>query len=88
MATNYEEDVFKRLKRLEGQVRGVMRMMEEQKDCKDVVHQLSAVRGATDRLIAYITAVNLEKCVLEAHESGGDTRKVVQEAVDLLMKSK
>ena len=88
MATKYEEDVFKRLKRIEGQIRGVMRMMEEEQSCKDVVAQLSAIRGATDRVIAYVTAVNLERCVLDAHAQGEDTRKIVQEAVELLMKSK
>jgi DNA-binding FrmR family transcriptional regulator len=84
----YEEDVMKRLRRIEGQIRGVMKMMQEKKECKEVVTQLSAVRGATDRVIAYITAVNLEKCILAEQELGGDTRKIVQDAVDLLMKSK
>lgn len=88
MGTKYDEDVLKRLRRLEGQVRGVIKMMEEEKDCRDVVSQLSAVRGATDRVIAYVTAINLEKCVIEQLQNGGDTRKIVQEAVELLMKSK
>ncbi len=88
MKTNYEADVMKRLKRIEGQIRGVLKMMTEEKDCKQVVTQLSAIRGATDRVIAYITALNLEQCILEEQARGGDTRKVVQEAVDLLMKSK
>lgn len=87
MAIQYEDDIYKRLRRIEGQVRGVIKMMEEEKGCKEVVGQLSAVRTATDRVIAYITAVNLEQCVLEAKDKGDDTRKVVQEAVELLMKS-
>ena len=88
MSMDYQADVLKRMRRIEGQVRGIIKMMEEQKDCKDVVNQLSAVRGATDRVIAYVTAINLEKCVIAELENGGDTRKIVQEAVELLMKSK
>ncbi len=88
MSSLYDETVIKRLKRVEGQIRGVLKMMEEQKDCKDVVTQLSAIRGATDKTIAYITAVNLEKCVLEEFAHGGDTRKVVEDAIELLMRSK
>lgn len=88
MNTQYDDAVKRRLKRVEGQVRGVLNMMEEDKNCKDVVSQLSAVRSAVDKAIAYVVAVNLEKCILEEKESGQDTGKVVQEAVELLIKSR
>ncbi|QTH46758.1 metal-sensitive transcriptional regulator [Cohnella sp. LGH] len=78
----------RRLRRAEGQVRGVLKMMEEQKNCKDVVSQLSAIRSAVDKTIALVVAVNLEQCILDEQEQGGDTNKVVQEAVQLLMKSR
>jgi DNA-binding FrmR family transcriptional regulator len=44
------DDVLKRLRRLEGQIRGVQRMIEEGKDCTDVVTQLSACKAALDRV--------------------------------------
>ncbi|GED34110.1 metal-sensitive transcriptional regulator [Brevibacillus centrosporus] len=84
----YTDDVKKRLRRLEGQVKGILRMMEEQKDCKDVVAQLSAVRSAADKAIAVIVAVNLVKCLEEEQSKGGDTSKLVTEAVELLVKSR
>ncbi|NBI28466.1 metal-sensitive transcriptional regulator [Chengkuizengella marina] len=84
----YGEDVKRRLKRLEGQVRGVLNMMEEDKPCKEVVSQLSAVRSAADKAIAYIVAMNLENCILEEQEKGNDTSKLVKEAIDLLVKSR
>jgi DNA-binding FrmR family transcriptional regulator len=84
----YDESVVRRLKRMEGQIRGVMRMMEEGKDCKDVVTQLSAVRSAADKAMAYIVAMNLEHCIKEESERGGDTGKQVKEAVELLVKSR
>jgi len=48
----YDENVKKRLRRVEGQVRGVLNMMEAGASCKDVVNQLAAVRGAVDRALA------------------------------------
>jgi DNA-binding FrmR family transcriptional regulator len=88
MMNDYADDLKNRLKRVEGQVRGVLRMMEEGKHCKDVVSQLSAVRNAVDKAIAHIVAVNLEKCVLEKQETGMDSQKAVEEAISLLIKSR
>ncbi|MNZ87674.1 Copper-sensing transcriptional repressor CsoR [compost metagenome] len=85
---NYDADVKKRLKRIEGQARGVLNMMEEGKHCKDVVSQLSAIRSAADKAIAYIVAVNLEQCIVEQKEEGKDTGQLVKEAVELLIKSR
>ncbi|GIP37794.1 hypothetical protein J31TS4_10740 [Paenibacillus sp. J31TS4] len=84
----YDDNTKKRLRRLEGQVRGVLKMMEEEKDCKEVVSQLSAVRSAADKAIAYIVAVNLEQCILDEKEAGRDTSKLVQQAFELLVKSR
>lgn len=84
----YTDEMKNRLKRMEGQVRGILRMMEEEKHCKDVVSQLSAVRNAADKAIATIVAHNLEHCILEEQEKGGDTGKVVKEAIELLVKSR
>ncbi|GAB1533503.1 MULTISPECIES: metal-sensitive transcriptional regulator [Brevibacillus] len=88
MDYNYSDDIKRRLKRIEGQVRGVLNMMEEQKNCKDVVAQLSAVRNASDKAIAQIVAENLQRCLLEEQAAGGDTSKLVKEAVELLVKSR
>lgn len=84
----YTQELKNRLKRLEGQVRGVIRMMEEEKHCKDVVSQLSAVRSATDRAIGYIVAKNLESCIMESKEQGKDAEDSIQEAVNMIIKSR
>ncbi|WJH33605.1 metal-sensitive transcriptional regulator [Paenibacillus sp. CC-CFT747] len=89
MEYNYTEEMRKRLRRLEGQVRGVLRLMEEGKSCKDVVSQLSAVRNASDKAIAHIVAENLQHCLKAEHVKGTqDTGKMVHEAVELLVKSR
>ncbi|WP_175615099.1 metal-sensitive transcriptional regulator [Piscibacillus halophilus] len=84
----YDAKVKNRVKRLEGQLRGVLRMMEEGADCKDVITQLSASRTAIDRTIGVVVSNNLIKCVQEANENGEETEDKVKEAVNLLVKSR
>lgn len=88
MMMYYDDDMKRRLRRAEGQIRGVLKMMEEGKHCKDVVTQLSAIRSAVDKTIAHVVAVNLEKCIIEQQELGQGTHEVVREAVQLLIKSR
>lgn len=84
----YTDDMKNRLKRIEGQARGVLRMMEEGKDCREVIHQLSAVRSAVDRAILYIVGMNMEHCIREEIEQGGSAEEVVKEAIQMLVKSR
>ena len=83
----YDQKAIDRLKRLEGQIRGVLRMVEEGQECRDVVTQLSASRSAINRVMALIVSQNLEQCVRENIDTGSDTENAVKEAVDLLVKS-
>lgn len=84
----YDKNVQNRLKRIEGQVRGVLRMMEEEKNCADIVVQLSAIQGAINRTIGVVVSKNLEQCVRHNVENGEETDEMVKEAVELLMKSR
>lgn len=86
---DYDNQVKNRIKRIEGQLRGILKMMEEHKDCKDVVTQLSATRSAIDRTIGVIVSTNLVECVKEANEKGEKNPEAfVKEAVNLLVKSR
>jgi DNA-binding FrmR family transcriptional regulator len=85
----YTREMKNRLRRIEGQIRGVLRMLEEEKDCKDVITQLSASRTAIDRTIGLIVGTNLEQCLREQMEKGDNTNTdFVKEAVQLLVKSR
>lgn len=57
--------VINRLKRAQGQLAGVTRMLEEGRDCKDVVTQLAAVSKALDRAGFAIIATGLEQCIVQ-----------------------
>lgn len=89
MEYTYTEAMKLRLRRIEGQIRGVLRLMEEEKPCKEVVSQLSAVRNASDKAIAQIVAENLHQCILAEQAAGNtNTEKIVHEAIELLVKSR
>lgn len=84
----YTDPVKNRVKRIEGQLRGVLKMMEDDKDCKDVITQLSAVRSAVDRTIGVIVSENLVECVRNAEGNEGKVDEMIKEAVNLVVKSR
>ncbi len=84
----YDAKVTARMKRMEGQLRGILRMMEEEKDCKDVITQLSAVRSAVDRTIGVIVSDNLVECLSNEDANDLDKSELVKQAVELLVKSR
>lgn len=84
----YDPKVINRMKRIEGQIRGLIKMMEEGKDCREVVTQMSAARSAIDRTAALIVAQNLEQCIIEEQKSVESREDIIKEAVQLLVKSR
>lgn len=84
----YDKKIVNRLKRSDGQLHGVLNMMEEGKDCVDIVTQLSAVRSSIDRTISLIVAENLVECVQENIKDGNTGEERIQQAIQLLMKSR
>ncbi len=63
-------------------------MMEEEKECRDVVTQMTAVRNALDRTAALIVSQNLEQCIREEKQDGENSEDLIKEAVNLLVKSR
>ena len=64
------EALCKRLSRIEGQVRGIARMVEEDRYCVDVLTQISAVQAALDALALQMLETHLKGCVQGAVRSG------------------
>lgn len=77
---------LKRLSRIEGQVRGLARMVEEDRYCIDIVTQISAVRAALRRVEEEILRDHVSHCVEHAILSGdaGEQRKKIAELMDVL----
>lgn len=78
-----------RLRRIEGQVRGIQKMVEEDRYCIDVLTQVNATRAALESVALQLLADHTEHCVMEAIRSGGGTEKVqeLNEAVVRLVRS-
>jgi DNA-binding FrmR family transcriptional regulator len=75
--------VINRIKRAQGQLAGVLRMLEEGRDCEDVVTQLAAVSKALDRAGFAIVASGLQQCISE----NGDINSVDAKKMEKLFLS-
>ena len=80
------DDVLKRLRRLEGQIRGVQRMVEEGKDCTEVVTQLSACKAALDKVGYRLVIAGMRHCVIEPESTGEEPALEAAELERLFMK--
>ena len=75
-------DLMRRLRRAEGQVRGIQQMLTDKRDCRDIVTQISAVSKALDQAGFLMVAAGLEWCVTNpnaAQQAGyelGDVQKM------------
>lgn len=84
----YDNKIKNRIKRTEGQLRGILNMMDEEMDCTNVAMQLSAVRAAVDRTIGLIASENLVSCMNELKGDGSEPDEAIQEAINLVVKSR
>lgn len=85
MKTQDRTAITNRLKRIEGQVRGLIGMVEEERYCVDIVNQVEAVKGALAKVESEVLKVHAHTCVEEALRSGSlkDKRRKFSELVDL-----
>ncbi len=69
--SEHKEDLLKRLRRAEGQVRGIHRMIEDDVYCIDVITQVSAATKALERVALALLDDHLSHCVSQAASEGG-----------------
>jgi DNA-binding FrmR family transcriptional regulator len=80
-----KDDYLQRLRRVEGQVRGLHRMVEEDKYCIDILTQVSAVTRALESVALGLLKDHLGHCVAEAIDEGGEgAAEKVREASDAI----
>jgi DNA-binding FrmR family transcriptional regulator len=77
------KDVVNRLARIEGHVRGIKRMVEDDKDCPALLLQIAAVRAALAKTGQIILGDHVETCVVKAVQEGNEDEAVkeLQEAI-------
>ena len=83
--THDKDNYLKRLRRIEGQVRGLQRMIEDDKYCIDILTQVSAATKALQAVALGLLEEHLSHCVAEAVAEGGDSaNEKVREASDAI----
>jgi CsoR family transcriptional regulator, copper-sensing transcriptional repressor len=80
-----KDDYLRRLKRIEGQARGLQRMVEEEKYCIDILTQVSAMTKALQSVSLGLLEEHLSHCVVDAAKKGGpEADAKVKEASDAI----
>ena len=89
MRKDIKESSLKRFNRIAGQVRGLARMVEEDRYCIDIVTQISAVRAALRRAEEEILADHVAHCVEDAITSGnrGEQRRKIAELMEVVTRA-
>ena len=79
-----------RLRRIEGQVRGVAQMVEDDRYCMDILHQIAAIKSALAKVETQVLKDHAACCVSEAISSGDEAqqREKFEELVDLLERTR
>jgi DNA-binding FrmR family transcriptional regulator len=81
--------LLNRLRRLEGQVRGVARMVEEDRYCIDILTQIQAIRAALAKVETELLRDHVDHCIRGAFASGDteDQRRKIEELVEVLQRT-
>jgi DNA-binding FrmR family transcriptional regulator len=82
---NATEEVIRRLRRIEGQVGGIVRMLQERRDCADIVTQLAAASRALDRAGFKLLATGMKQCM--AASAAGEVEPMSPEQMEKLFLS-
>jgi CsoR family transcriptional regulator, copper-sensing transcriptional repressor len=85
IANNSKADYLKRLRRIEGQARGLQRMVEEEQYCIDILTQVSAMTKALQAVSLSLLDEHMSHCVLDAAKAGGPEAEIkLKEASDAI----
>ena len=80
------DQVLRRLARIEGQVRGISRMVERDEDCTDILQQTAALRAAVDSVNIVLMEDHVASCLQTAVKSG-DAEASAEEVMDVVRRS-
>ena len=82
-----KEDILKRLRRIEGQVRGIQKMVDNDTYCIDILTQVNAATSALKQVAVGLLDDHIRHCVVNQTEEGKDMIKEATAAIDRLVKS-
>ncbi|MCO7183021.1 metal-sensitive transcriptional regulator [Streptococcus pasteurianus] len=85
MATD-KKDIINRLKRAEGQLRGIQKMIEDDKECIDIVTQLTAVRSSINRTMGIVISNKINQIIENPVKDKEKQEEKLQKALELIIK--
>ena len=85
MSNDIRKDIILRLRKIEGQTRGLQKMIEEDKDCAEVINQLCAARKALDKVGFIILTHRMQECMSRKKDVNFDMEKAMEEAMKLFL---
>ncbi|WP_322489005.1 metal-sensitive transcriptional regulator [Chloroflexus sp.] len=80
LAPERRDELIRRLRRIEGQVRGIQRMVEEGRDCRDIVHQIAAIRQALASANSVVLECYAQNCLSDSERCRAET---ISELIEL-----
>ncbi len=84
--TKDKQDLLIRLRRMEGQLKGIQKMVEEDKYCVDVLNQLSSIMAATQKVANIIMKDHIQGCVRDALTHDDQSEEHVNELISVVEK--
>jgi CsoR family transcriptional regulator, copper-sensing transcriptional repressor len=83
--SEYKKDIKMRLNRIEGQVKGVQRMIDEEKYCMDILTQIAAIRAAVNKVGGIVFEMHSSECIQSITQSK-DKEKVMAELINTVQR--
>ncbi|MGE5560983.1 MAG: metal-sensitive transcriptional regulator [Chloroflexota bacterium] len=83
---DYPRSLIARLKRIEGQARGLQKMLEEGRDCEEVIIQLAALKAAVSHVGMAVIGEHMADCLRDRVDDPKGSREALDRAVKLLLK--
>ncbi|SCA89965.1 FIG075815: hypothetical protein [Streptococcus macedonicus] len=81
-----KKDILNRLKRVEGQLRGIQKMIDEEQECLDIVTQLTAVRSSINRTLGLVIGNKISQLMEHPEDNSEIQDAKIQQVLDMIVK--
>ena len=81
-----KKDILNRLKRAEGQLRGIQKMIEDEQECIDIVTQLTAVRSSINRTLGLVIGNKISQVMENPVDNPEEQEAKIQQVLDMIVK--
>lgn len=86
VTSSLQDDINRRLRRIEGQVRGIQKMLDEGRECEEMLTQTMAIRSAVDQVGAKLMEHHVDGCLLQGFDCQPDQLERLRESLKLWTK--